>query len=86
MGVPPGAKCFGLNPEVAPGEDHCSRCQANLALKSGETVCSEETTGGKRVIGYWMPLKEVPDVYVHFGIGTAPKAMAAPKRDEMVKL
>jgi hypothetical protein len=26
---------------------------------------------GKRIIGYWMPLKEEKEVYVHFGIGCA---------------
>lgn len=76
MGIPVGAKCYGLNPEVGPADDHCGRCKANLALKTGETVCTEEEMGGRRVIGYWMPLKEVDDVYVHFGIGTA-EAMAA---------
>jgi hypothetical protein len=71
IGIPPGIKCFSLNPETGGRNEHCSRCKANVALKSGETVCTEEEMGGKRVIGYWMPLKEVPDVYVHFGIGTA---------------
>jgi hypothetical protein len=71
IGIPAGSKCFSLNPEVGPADDHCSRCKANLALRTGETVCTEETMGERRIIGYWMPLKEVPDVYVHFGIGTA---------------
>lgn len=62
---------FSLNPETGGRNEHCCRCKANLALKTGETICTEEEMGGKRVIGYWMPLKEVPDVYVHFGIGTA---------------
>jgi hypothetical protein len=76
-GIPAGIKCFTLNPEAGQNE-HCSRCKANLALKTGETVCTEEEMGGKKIIGYWMPLKEVPDVYVHFGIGTG-EAMAAAK-------
>ena len=70
-GIAPGIRCFSLNPEVGPGEDHCQRCQADLALKTGESVCVEDEVGGRKIIGYWMPLKEVPDVYVHFGIGTA---------------
>jgi hypothetical protein len=71
LGITAGIKCHSLNPEVNPGEDHCSRCNANLALKTGETVCTEDETAGHRIIGYWMPLKEAVDVYVHFGIGTA---------------
>ncbi len=76
-GISAGIKCFTLNPEVK-GDDHCSRCNANLALKTGETVCTQELMGGKPIIGYWMPLKEAPDVYVHFGIGTARMMAAAP--------
>lgn len=75
-GIPTGIKCFSLNPEVGTNDDHCSRCKANLALKTGETVTSVETMAGLPIIGYWMPLKENPDVYVHFGIGTG-EAMAA---------
>lgn len=78
FGIPVGAKCHSLNPEVKPGEDHCGRCQANRALKSGETVRISEERSGHRMIGYWMPLREVPDVYVHFGIGTG-EAMGATK-------
>jgi hypothetical protein len=70
-GISSGIKCFSLNPQVGADENHCQRCKANQALKSGETVTSLEMMGDKPVIGYWMPLKEVPDVYVHFGIGTA---------------
>jgi hypothetical protein len=69
VGVPPGIKCFKLNQEE--GMTNCKRCKANLALREERTVCTEETQNGKRVIGYWMPLKEQKDVYVHFGIGCA---------------
>jgi hypothetical protein len=75
IGIPTGIKCHSLNPEGAPG-GQCRRCRANQALRTGETVCCEEESVGRPVRGYWMPLKEVPDVYVHFGIGTA-EAMAA---------
>jgi hypothetical protein len=75
LGIPVGAKCFSLNPETGPGDDHCARCQANLALKSGKTISSEERVGDQLIIGYWMPLTQYPDLYVHFGVGTA-KAMA----------
>jgi hypothetical protein len=76
MGIPVGTKCFSLNPEAGPDADHCASCQANLALKSGQTISTEERAGEHTIIGYWMPLKEFPDVYVHFGVGTN-KAMAA---------
>lgn len=75
IGIAAGIKCHSLNPAGAP-DGHCRQCQANRALSTGETVCSQEQTGGSSVIGYWMPLTEAPDLYVHFGIGTA-KAMAA---------
>ncbi|HVJ06617.1 MAG TPA: hypothetical protein VM578_13165 [Candidatus Saccharimonadales bacterium] len=78
IGIPAGVKCFSLNPEVGVGENHCGRCKANLALKTGETVTTREAMGDKTVLGYWMPLAEAPDVYVHFGIGTA-EIMAAAK-------
>jgi hypothetical protein len=77
LGIPVGVKCFRLNAEAGSADGHCGRCKANLALATGETICTEEELkDGKRIIGYWMPLKEVPDVYVHFGIGTA-EALAA---------
>jgi hypothetical protein len=79
LGIPTGAKCFNLNPEVGPGENHCRECQANLALKKGETVSTLSEMAGLPVIGYWMPLQEVPDVYVHFGVGTAESLKASMK-------
>ena len=74
-GIATGIKCHTLSLENNAG-GHCKRCQANRALQTGETVQCIEETCGKTVRGYWMPLKEVPDVYVHFGIGTA-EAMAS---------
>jgi hypothetical protein len=68
-GVPAGVKCFSLNPEE--GKTNCTRCKANVALREQRTVCTEEMQNGKRIIGYWMPLKEEKEVYVHFGIGCA---------------
>ncbi len=77
MGIPAGIKCHSLGSDH--GEDgNCGRCKANLALRTGETVCEESTTGDTPVRGYWMPLAEAPDLYVHFCIGTA-KAMVAQK-------
>ncbi len=69
IGIPAGIKCFSLNPEAV--TKCCKQCKAALALRENKTVSSEELQNGKRVIGYWMPLKEEKDVYVHFGIGTA---------------
>lgn len=75
LGMPSGIKCHTLNSDHGP-DGNCTRCQANRALRSGETAVLVETQGGMPVRGYWMPLKEAQDVYVHFGIGTA-EAMAA---------
>jgi len=69
MGIGTGIKCFSLDPQE--GATHCKRCKATLALSEQKTVCSEELLNGKKTIGYWMPLKEDKDVYVHFGIGSA---------------
>ncbi len=69
LGTPTGAKCFSFNPEAR--TTTCKQCKANLALREEHTVCTEETQNGKRIIGYWMPLKDEKDVFVHFGIGCA---------------
>ncbi len=68
-GIPLGAKCFSLNPEAR--GTACKRCKANLAIREARTVCTEEIQNGKKIIGYWMPLKDHKEVYVHFGIGCA---------------
>lgn len=70
IGMTDGIKCHAMNPENAP-DNHCQRCKANLALSTCETVCSNEQIGETALRAYWMPLKEVPDVYVHFSIGVA---------------
>jgi hypothetical protein len=74
-GLTAGIKCFSLNPEIG-DDEQCQRCNANLALETGKAVCKRETIGDAQMIGYWIPLKEVADAYVHFAIGTA-EAMAA---------
>jgi hypothetical protein len=68
-GCSTGIKCFSRNPEAV--THACQNCKANLALREDRPVCAEETMGGQRIIGYWVPLKEIPDVFVHFGIGIA---------------
>lgn len=68
-GIPEGIKCYSLNPEAH--GDNCQQCKANQAMWEKRTVCQESETNGTRIIGYWMPLKESPEVYVHFGVGLA---------------
>jgi hypothetical protein len=63
-----GIKCFTLNPTGVPGE-YCKHCKANIALHEGRAVVSHED--GNKVLAYWIPLKDVEDVYVHFAIRTA---------------
>lgn len=68
-GIPAGVKCYSLQPK---GErKSCQQCKANLALRERRAMCTEETENGSRIIGYWMPLKDEDEVYVHFGIGVA---------------
>lgn len=69
VGISAGIKCFSVNPEAR--ITICKQCKANLALREQRTVCSEDVQNGKRILGYWMPLKEEKDVYVHIGIGCA---------------
>ena len=69
LGTATGVKCFSLNPEAR--TTACKQCKANLALREQRTVCTEEVQDGHRILGYWMPLKEEKEVYVHFGIGCA---------------
>ncbi len=68
-GVSTGVKCFSLNPDAV--THTCKNCKANLALREHRPVCTEQTQNGQRVVGYWVPLKDDPEVYVHFGVGMA---------------
>ncbi len=68
-GCSAGVKCFSLNPEAVTSA--CKACKANLALREHRTVCIDTVQNGNHIIGYWMPLVDAPDVYVHFGIGCA---------------
>ncbi len=69
VGVPTGIKCFSLNPEAATAT--CGQCKSNLALREQRAVCTDQIENGNRVIGYWMPLKQLKDAYVHFDVGVA---------------
>ena len=58
-----GGKCHDANP-TAQGHA-CQGCQANVALKQGTTIACEGELGGKRIRGYWIPVKGASDVYIH---------------------
>jgi hypothetical protein len=86
-GIPAGIKCFSLNQDAV--SSACKQCQANLALREHRAVCTEKAENGNRIIGYWMPLKDHSEVYVHFGIGVAESMgmkPTAPVATELVNL
>ncbi|MDF2634250.1 MAG: hypothetical protein K0R78_1124 [Pelosinus sp.] len=59
-----GVKCSELG-----GPERHKGCLANQAIATKQTTYSKSEVGGKTIIGYWMPLTDYPDVYVHFGVG-----------------
>ncbi|WP_319582240.1 hypothetical protein [uncultured Pseudodesulfovibrio sp.] len=65
LGIGSGIKCHSLYPR----EKTCPGCLANRMLKSGEA----ERKGalfpqtGRFLDSYWVPVKGVSDVYIHFG-------------------
>lgn len=69
LGVSDGIKCYLLNPEA--GGKVCPDCMANAAVSNGETIRRDGDKNGVNVMGYWMPLKETPEVYIHFGVNQA---------------
>jgi hypothetical protein len=75
-GIPTGVKCSSLNPENA-GDDHCRHCQAAAALREGAPRTSPAAVNASRMKGYWLPLKDVKDVYVHFGVSVGDEIDAA---------
>ena len=60
-----GIKCTELG-----GPENHKNCLANQAIALKKTAYRKSEAGGKIVIGYWMPLTDYPEVYVHFGVGT----------------
>lgn len=58
-----GGKCFDMNP--AAGGHACQGCQANAALKQRSTITCEGDLGGRRIRGYWIPVKAADHVYIH---------------------
>lgn len=60
-----GIKCSSIGaPERHKG------CLANQALASQQAAYSKSEADGKTIIGFWIPVSEYPDIYVHFGVGT----------------
>lgn len=68
-----GQKCFSLNPGA--NGHTCQGCQANAALKQGASLTCEGDFNGKRIRGYWIPLKDSTEVYIH-GYTTVGAALA----------
>ncbi|WP_043644409.1 hypothetical protein [Fundidesulfovibrio putealis] len=66
-GVPLGVKCSSLNP-ANEGDHHCRQCKASQALRARTPVVETSQIGERHVKGYWIPLRDFEDVYVHFGV------------------
>lgn len=60
-----GIKCSSIG-----GPESHKGCLANQALASQSATYSKNESNGKTVIGFWIPVVDHPDIYVHFGIGT----------------
>jgi len=78
LGLPAGIKCSSLNP-ANHTDDNCAQCQAAASLREGEAKWMFGEHGGRKIRGFWVPLAGVPDVYLHFSVGTeaVPAAHAA---------
>ncbi|AIF54108.1 hypothetical protein [Pelosinus sp. UFO1] len=59
-----GGKCSELG-----GSERHKGCLANQAIATNKATYSKSEVGGKEIIGYWIPLTDYPDIYVHFGVG-----------------
>ncbi|WP_300159567.1 hypothetical protein [Solidesulfovibrio sp.] len=75
-GIPVGVKCSSLNPENK-ADGHCKQCLALTALRQGTPMTSPASANPRRMKGYWLPLKDVEDVYVHFGVSVGDEIDAA---------
>ena len=64
-GITVGIKCYTLYPS----DRICPGCLANKMLKSGQATRkgSLNKQTGRYLDGYWIPVKGVEEVYVHFG-------------------
>lgn len=65
VGITTGIKCHSLYPSERP----CPGCLANKMLKSGqaERKGSVDPRTDRYLDSYWIPVKGVDKVYVHFG-------------------
>ncbi|WP_338669729.1 hypothetical protein [Pseudodesulfovibrio methanolicus] len=64
LGITPGIKCYSLYPS----DRICPGCLGNKMLKSGQAERKGAfTKQGRYVDGYWIPVKGVEKVFVHFG-------------------
>jgi hypothetical protein len=79
QGASPGRKCFSYNPDPLDVENGaCKGCKANQALDAGTAISCTCRIGGRRSVGYWIPLKGSRDVYVHgFSSSAAPLPVLA---------
>ena len=59
-----GVKCFSKDSS----EPH-KYCLANQALASQQATYSKGESYEKEVIGYWIPVTDCPEIYVHFAVG-----------------
>lgn len=60
----PGMNCAKLGDPAA----H-KGCLANKAVASGAATYSYKQIDGKDKLGFWLPLDEYPEFFVHFGVG-----------------
>ncbi len=65
VGITTGIKCYTLYPS----DRVCPGCLANEMLKSGKATRKGAFIAktGRYIDGYWIPVKGVEKVYVHFG-------------------
>ena len=62
--VKPGMTCAQIGtPEAHKG------CLANKALASGEAAFVHMPLPGRDGVGFWIPLDDYPDFFVHFSVG-----------------
>lgn len=72
LGIAPGGNCFSL----AGNKKMCSHCKAPVALKQGKAMRSIDYSAAleKVIDGYWIPVKDSDEFYVHFGNDITPQA------------
>ncbi|GAB7081778.1 S1 domain-containing protein [Megalodesulfovibrio paquesii] len=76
LGVATGIKCSSLNPENL-HDANCTHCRAAASLREGQAKWIFGEFHGRKIRGFWVPLDGVPDVYLHFSVGTESEAAAS---------